>query len=248
MSRTFIVIVLALFSLVGFAIILPSCEGWRQYNRLSKSQGNLRRLIEAEDRYYSKTGEYLPLDPSSDNTDVKKKLGWDPGRFRSGCEYGVTVSGMAYTAVVRCPLDDGTPYYLGFVKTEPGKQIGIEGPFGKCKPDGIYAGSRHLVNTIGPCFEQKGGILGVVSGRLKRLVVHTYPPNAQIYANGVLIGETSDSRLTVSQNYGSFWWGEPCREQVTVRVVKAGYHPVEFEIDWDGYTYTAAITLRPETD
>ncbi len=239
----FIVIVLPLAMLLLF-----KCSNYKKYQehqRLSNGKKNLLLLIEAEDKYYSKTGKHLPIKPLSDNIEVKKKLNWRPKFSCPGCEYGVTVSGMAYTATVRCPLNDGTLNYLGFVKTAPGKHEGIDGPFGKCKSEGIYAG-RPLVNTVGPCFKQSHGIMFVISGSKKRLVVKTYPPNASVTVNDVLIGKTSSKHNTISQNYGSFFWAEPHNDPITIKITKMGYHPVKFDLDWDSYTYTAAITLRPK--
>jgi alpha-tubulin suppressor-like RCC1 family protein len=90
---------------------IANYESFRDVGRFHHGRKNLELLIQAEDRYYQKTGEYLPLDPFSDTFDAKKKLGWNPGWFTHTCEYGVSVSGVAFTAVVRYRLGDGTFNY-----------------------------------------------------------------------------------------------------------------------------------------
>lgn len=224
-------------------IAWPSFQGYSEHSRLSKGYRNLLFLIEAEDAYYSKNGSYLPISPLFENTEVKKKLNWCKSDC-SSCQYAVTVTDRSFTATVRCPLDDGTFSYLGFVQTPPGKHIGIDGEFGKCKANGIFTHQRPLVNKVGPCFKQDRGIVSIVSGNKKRLVVHTFPSNALITANGNSIGEISSKHGTISQRYGSFFWEDPYPESINIKITKEGYHPVQFQLDWGSYTYTAKVVLR----
>ena len=241
----FISIILILLVVVCFLIAWPSFQGYFEHSRLSKGYKNLLLLIEAEDEYFSKNGYYLPINPSSNISEEKGKLNWCTSNC-SSCEYAVTVSGTSFTATVRCPLDDGTFNYLGFVQTPLGKHMGIDGEFGKCKSKGIFTHQRSLVNTVGPCFEQDKGILSIASGTKKRLVVHTFPSHAMITANGNFIGETSSNHKTISPRYGSFFWAEPYAESINIKITKEGFHPVQFQLDWGSYTYTAKVVLRPK--
>ncbi len=240
-----IISVTAIFlAVMGFMIIYPNYHGYKQHKILSDGLDDLRKLIEAEDAYFQKNGKYLAVKPSTDKNEAKKLLNWRSSKS-SSCEFSVTVLDKNFTAEVKCPLEDGTFNYMGYVRVAPGNNAGIDGASGKCLAKGIFAGNRYLVNEVGQCFEQHKGIMSVVSGSMKRLVVETYPGSATVFANEVAIGETSSQHNAFSQNYGSFFWADPYKEPVKIKISKEGFKPVEFKLDWDSYTYTSTVVLEP---
>lgn len=228
--------------LLAIAIVAPNFKGYFEHRRLSSGHENLKKIIVAQDKYYQQTGSYLPVPPADSNSINNSKFDWDDPD--DDCSYGVTVKNMAYTAVVKCPLDNGDYSFLGYVKTEPGGHLGVLGPFGQCPPEGIHAGRRRLVNDLGPCNDRDGGLMSVVSGTKKRLVVKTLPKDATITANTKIIGISNSNHQTFNSDYGNFFWSDPLEGPVEIAVSKEGYKPISFMLDWDGFTYSSAITLR----
>lgn len=219
-------------------------QAMAEHRLLSDAHSSLEKLIEAEDAHYQARGKYLPVMPGATGANSRAILKWCIDGCPP-CEFAVTTGKGGFSASAKCPVSDGQFDYLGYVRTAPGAQTGIDDFFGKCIAAGIYAGSRHLVNTIGPCFDQKSGILTVAAGRLKRLVVVSYTGGANIRANGATIGQTSSQHNVISPSYGSFFWENPLPIPMTIRIEKSGYEPVQFNLDWSSSTYRSAIVLRP---
>ena len=70
-----LLVALAFFGLLASPWLLSYAANYGVFwdaGRFHHGRKNLKLLIQAEDRYYQKTGEYLPLDPFSDDSDVKK--------------------------------------------------------------------------------------------------------------------------------------------------------------------------------
>lgn len=88
---------------IAFAILAPNFKDFSDFSKLSAAEKNLRKIIEAEDEHYQKTGAYFPLEIDFENSSVKRILGQSYASCR-GCEYAVEVSGLAFTAEVRVPI------------------------------------------------------------------------------------------------------------------------------------------------
>ena len=234
-----------LLALVALALAVfgPNFVGSLEIKKLSDEQKNLRRIIEAEDEHYQKTGAYFPLEIDSDNSNVKSIL----GQFNGGrdCKYAVAVSGLAFTAEVKVPVKTKEFNYLGYVRTAPGEHIGVAGKMGVCAAEGIYAGSRKLVNTVGPCSSNSWKTMWVASGSKKRLAIETLPSGASVFIDGVLIGKTTSFHSTINEEYGYLFVADPPKSPINVVVSKEGYSPVSFALDWDDFTYQATVPLRP---
>jgi len=228
---------------IAFAILAPNFKGISEFNKLSDAENNLRKIIEAEDQHYQKTGAYFPLEVDPDNSDVERILGRSNAGCR-GCEYAVAVSGLAFTAEVKVPVKNNEFNCLGYVRTAPGKLIGVAGKMGACAPEGIYAGSRKLVNVVGPCSSNSWETMFIASGNMKRLAIETLPSDAEISIDGVWIGKTTPFRSTISENYGYLFVNDPPKSPINVVVSKEGYASVGFFLDWNNYTYQATIPLR----
>jgi hypothetical protein len=238
-------VTVAILAAMAFMVIYPNYHDYKEYKIHSDGLNDLKKLIEAEDAYFQANGKFLAVDSSVDTDKVKRLLNWRSSKS-SPCEYSVMVSDRKFTIESKCPLEDGNFNYMGYVRAAPGSETGIDGAYGKCSAKGIYAGSRYLVNDVGPCTEQNKGILSVASGSMKRLVVETYPRDATVFANRVAIGKTSSQHNVLSQNYGSFFWEDPYNEPINIRVSKQGFKPVEFKLNWGSYTYTSTIVLEPD--
>lgn len=245
-AKAQVVFFLGLPILAGFiAVFMSQWQGHHERRILIDGRENLKDLIEVQDKFYQSNGFYLPLNPASDDSETRKKLNW----CVSGCEpckFGVVVSGLAYTASVKCPAGKGTESYLGFVKTEPGKHAGLVDSFEKCRPEGVEAADTHLVNTLGPCVQSIKDAISVTPGTVRHLVVETLPDGAAIEANGIKVGVAEKNHTTLTPEYGSFYWENPTPGASKIRVSKEGYEPVDFNVDWGSFTYSAWITLRPK--
>ena len=226
------------------AVVIPqySATSSGKLNQLSKARRHLISLIEAEDRYYQRKGMYVAV---SGSDDIKEQLGW----CETGCgecRYSVTVNGKRFTAEVNCQTSDREQQYLGYVRTEPGELVGIDQSSGTCSAEGIYAGSRYLVNDVGPCRERSWSGMAVVSGSKRHLVIETFPANATVFINGAAFGTSEVNHTSLSPEYGSLYIGEVPENPVMVKVSKEGFVSVEFELSWGSYTHTAAVVLSPE--
>ena len=202
----------------------------------------LMGLIEAEDRYFQQNGQYLRVRPN--NEEDFRKLGWKKEAFKA-CEFAVAAEGDKYTAVTRCQYSDGTWTNIGFLKTSPGEHSGLAFPFGNCPAEGIDGSNRRLVNTVGPCQPHPRNGMSVVSGSMRRFAVTTLPSGARVTANGVEIGPSIKHHSSPSDAYGYVLWERPTPGPSKIRVEKDGFEPVEFNVDWDSFTYTAWVVLRP---
>ena len=212
---------------------------------LSEAGSHLRQLIEAEDLHYQRTGVFVPITATAEDSASRKQLQWCEHSC-GHCDYGVSVSGAAYTAEVRCRLEKGPFNYLGYVRTAPGQLQGIDGPFGKCRAAGIFAQSRSLTNDVGPCYENAWKTMSVVSGQKKVLAITTLPQDTEITVDGHALGHTAAFRNTITARYGYYYLENPGDKPVSVTVSSKGFAPVTFTADWGSYTYMANIILRPE--
>jgi hypothetical protein len=235
--------------LIGFLVLIlaainaPNFYRSPEYNQLSNAQIILRKIIEAEDEHFQKTGAYFTLDAAQDNLIVKRILrGFNVDC--SGCEFAVAVSGLAFTAEAKASLPNNEIDYLGYVRTGPGKHIGIAGKMSACTPEGVFAGSRKLVNTIGPCCAHSWKTMGVISGSMKRLAIETLPSDADVFLDGSRIGKTTTFHGTISENYGYLFVEHPPKSPINVVVSKPGYETVRFALDWNDFTYQATIPLK----
>jgi len=228
------------------AFVESSCNIDLEGSRLQNGIERLIRLIEMEDGYFLKHGKYLTVLPNSSNDSFEVRSGLKSCVTGcDGCDFAVAKSGVAFTAEVRCVLDNGTYYYQGYVRPEPGLHRGIDGLFGKCRSEGIFAGKRMLVNTVGPCYEQDDRRdMVILLGRKKRLLVQTMPSGATITVNGAVMGQSSPGHNTLSRSYGSYFWEDPSDGPALIAITKDGYQPVEFTLNWGSYTYKAAVALR----
>jgi hypothetical protein len=156
------------------------------------------------------------------------------------------VSDLAFTAEVRVRVENQVFNDLGYVRTAPGKQIGIPGKMGICVADGIYAGSRRLVNTIGPCNKDSWRTMVVASGNKKRLAVETFPSDADIFIDGKRVGKTKAFQGSISEKYGYLFVTDPPKAPINVTIKKKGYATVDFGLDWNDCTYRATVPLRAE--
>jgi hypothetical protein len=233
--------VLALIA-VALAVVGPNFVGSLQIKKLSEAEKNLRRIIESEDEHYQKTGAYFPLEIDSDHSNGKSIL----GEFNGGrdCKYAVAVSGLAFTAEVKVRINNKEFDSLGYVRTPPGEHIGVAGKMGVCAAEGIYAGSRKLVNTVGPCSSNSWKAMWVVSGSKKSLAIETLPSDASVFIEGVLMGRTTSFHSTIDQDYGYLFVADPPKSPINVVVSKEGYSPVSFALDWNDFTYRATVALR----
>lgn len=115
---------------------------------------------------------------------------------------------------------------------------------GVCAPEGIYAGSRKLVNVVGPCSADSWKTMFVTSGTMKRLAIETLPSNASISIDGVWKGKTTSFHSTISDRYGYFFVADPPKSPINVVVSKEGYSTVSFTLDWNEFTYQATVPLQ----
>lgn len=232
---------LAMAALI-LAIIAPGFGGYFDFRNLSAAEQNLRKIIEAEDECYQRTGAYFPLESDAKNASVKRILGQSYTSSRDD-QYTVGVSGLAFTAEAKVRIK-GRDNYLGYVRTAPGEHRGIVGKIGACDPSGISAGSRNLVNVLGPCRPGSWANMGVVSGTMRRLAIETLPSGADISINGKREGKSGPFRGTISDRYGYFFASDLPESPITVVVSKDGFSPVTFTLDWSTSTYRAAVVLR----
>jgi len=225
------------------ALIWPNLAGMSERQQLLEGKEHLLKLIEAEERFFQVNGKYLPLDTQSDVLEFRRSLNWSRSE-RKGCDYAVAVSGIAFTVEARCILGNGTENYLGIVRTAPGEGYGIDGKFGKCKAHGIFTETQPLVNVVGPCRKQKGDIISFSTGNRRSLIINTLPSDAIIEVNGTMVGRTDVHLAGTSYSYGTFYWENPAEGLLNITVSKEGFIPINFTVDWAGYTHTEAITLR----
>jgi hypothetical protein len=146
----------------------------------------------------------------------------------------------------KVPVENNKFDYLGYVRTAPGKQLGVPGAMGICGAGGIYAGSRNLVNTVGPCRANSWKTMFVVSGSKKRLAIETLPSDADISVDGKWIGKTTAFHGTISEKYGYLFLADPPKSPLNVVVSKKGYSTVSFVLDWGDFTYQATVPLKAD--
>ncbi len=241
----FLLLIFMLISLVAFnyyADYQSHKKIFFKHNTLDTGRENLKKIIQYQDWNYQNINSYASFSPEKD---LKAEI----DNFKicnsdcTPCEYATTTKGSSFTSTAKCTGKDGQPNYIGYVRVAIGEHEGIDGYFKKCTSKGIYAGSRNLINTVGPCFEQTNSSFFVASGSKKRLVVQTFPADAKITVNGQHIGATSSNHNTFSQSYGSYFWLNPFQEAAIITITKPGYKTIRFPLEWGSYTYTAAVVL-----
>lgn len=247
-KKNALIVILAILCVLAFLIIYPSYQshgGFRnKHQTLSIGKVNLEKIIEYQDATYQNNGKYYAIMPNDDLAKIVDGFKTCTSNCLP-CEYASVVFHNSFTVTTKCSTNNGTSSYLGYVRVPPGEHTGIDGYYKKCLAHGIYAGKRHLINDVGPCYEQSYEIMSVASGNKKSLVIKTYPPNASVSVNGNHIGETSSSHNTISPNYGSFFWADPYAEPTRISISKPGYETLKFPLEWGSFTYTATVVLRP---
>lgn len=246
-GATYWIVTVVAFVYVFFALAVFRGPGASRDNSTQiRAKSHLRSLIRKEDEFFQRNGRYLAFqtDGEDKGQQARSDLGWRESYY-GNCTFSVVAEGKKFTASVKCPLSNGEFNYMGYVRTEPGTHIGLDDAFGKCRKEGIYTAHRSLVNTLGPCGDQNGSVISVVSGSLKRLVVKTLPQDAEVRVDGKLIGATTDRDRFISSDYGAFFWENPKLEKMTVTISKPGYEAISFPLDWGSYTYEAVVVLRP---
>jgi len=247
-------IAIAIFTILCILVLLiiyPTYHSHKnnhhKYQTLTLGKFNLERIVEQQDVNYQKSGEYFSHAPKYDLANIINgfkicKSDCNP------CEYVTTKMEGKFTSTVKCSTQDGKSHYLGYIRVPPGEHLGIDGYFNKCLGLGVYAGSRNFINEIGPCYDDSYEILKIGSGGKKRLVIKTFPPNGSIRANEKYIGNTSSSHNTISPLYGSLFWNEPFNGKVEISISKEGYETVNYPLEWESYTYTSTVVLKPIRD
>lgn len=231
------------FFIVFLGIFAPNFIRSSEVRKFSDATAAFKKLIEAEDEYFQANGTYLPLEGDLDSEGVRHFLGKPNVKFPR-CEIAVSVSDLAFTAEMKAPVGNTEFNYLGYVRTAPGKHGGGPGKMGVCPAEGVYAGSRRLVNTVGPCSADSWKTLAVASGSKKRLAIETLPIGADVFLDGKWAGKTVAFDRTISAKYGYLFVAEPPNAPLSVVVSKEGYSSVSFTVDWGDFTYQATIPLK----
>jgi type IV pilus assembly protein PilA len=167
-----LMIVVAIIGILA-AIAIPNFLRFQLRSKTGEAKTNLAAIRTAEEGYFAEFGSYVGAAVTPAGTIGSQKrpwagagiadfedLGWAP-EGNVYYDYGVSVSGSAYTVGATGAVDANTTDTsdYGYVHPSPGATSGQAATVGDCAATGVYnpaTTTADLLNTVGPCSSDDG--------------------------------------------------------------------------------------------